>query len=181
MLKKIADADVRSDALDAVFQDQSFFEQCQLKYQQAAKWPADPSRQLEWAIESLLKGPERAIALAQEHGQRDWDEIDAEHRREVRSQIPDTWEDFELDMNSGDLDILELARYFDVVRSCICGEQVIEFDDFVDAVFDFYGLREKERDAAYDDLLGALNESGIEDADGSSLCSYHHHMMEKDD
>jgi ppGpp synthetase/RelA/SpoT-type nucleotidyltranferase len=40
MLKKIADADVRADALDAVFQHQPFFEQCQSEYQQAAKWPA---------------------------------------------------------------------------------------------------------------------------------------------
>lgn len=181
MLKKIADADVRADALDAVFQDAAFFKQCQSEYQQAAKWPADPSRQLEWAIESLLNGPNRALALAKEHGQRDWDGIDAEYQREVRSQIPGTWDAFERDMDAGDLDFLELARYFDVVRSCICGEEMIEFDDLIDAVFDFYSLREKERHVAYDDLLAALSDSGIEDADGSSLCSYHHHMMEKDD
>ena len=55
---------------------------------------------------------------------------------------------------------------------------MIEFDDLMDAVFDFYSLPEKERHAGYDDLLGALNDSGIEDADGSSLCSHHHHTME---
>ena len=181
MLKKIADADVRADALDAVCQDQPFFQQCQSEYQQAAKWPGDASRQLEWAIESLLNGPKRALALAKEHGRRDWDEIDAEYRREVRSRIPDTWDDFERGMNAGDLDFVEVARYFDVLRSCICGEQMIDFDDFIDAVFDVYDLRETERAAAYDDLLGALSESGIEDADGSPLCSYHHHVIEKDD
>jgi putative GTP pyrophosphokinase len=46
MLKKIEDAEVRADALDAVLQDQRFFEECQSQYQRAARWPADPSRSL---------------------------------------------------------------------------------------------------------------------------------------
>jgi len=181
MLKKIEDAKVRADALDAVLQDQRFFKECQSEYQRAARWPADSSRQLEWAIEYLLKGRDKALSLAKVHGQRDWDEVDAEYQREMRSQIPDSWEKFEREMSAGDLDFLELARYFEVVRSCICGEKMIEFDEFIDAVFDYYSLGEKERDQAYDDFLEVLNASGIEDAEGSSLCGYHHHMMEKDD
>ena len=181
MLQKIADAKVRVDALDAILQDRQFAEECQAEYQQAAKWAADPSRQLEWAIDYLLRGRDSALTLARTHGQKDWDEIDAQYRSEVRSAVPGTWDQFQEEMNDGGIDFLDLAQYFGTARECICGEDMIEFDDFIEAVFDHYGLRGDERHQGYDDLLQALNASGVEDADGADLCSYHLHQLNKDD
>jgi ppGpp synthetase/RelA/SpoT-type nucleotidyltranferase len=181
MLQKIADAKVRVDALDAILQDRQFAEECQAEYQLAAKWAADPSRQLEWAIDYLLRGRDSALTLARTHGQKDWDEIDAQYRSEVRSTVPGTWDQFQEEMNDGGIDFLDLAQYFGTARECICGEDMIEFDDFIEAVFDHYGLRGDERHQGYDDLLQALNASGVEDADGADLCSYHLHQLNKDD
>ena len=181
MLKRISDAKVRADVLDAKLQDRDFLKSCQKEYERTTRWPPDPSRQFEWAIEFLLGGKEKALAKAREHGQADWDDIDAQCRSDMCATIPNGWDEFEVEAEDGTLDVLEVGRYFDVVRECMCGEEMIEFEDFVEAVTDHYGLRGDEAHTAYNSMLDILNASGIKDADGSSLCNYHTHLVNKDD
>jgi putative GTP pyrophosphokinase len=181
MLKKISDARVRVDALDTILQDEEFFKLCQARYQETANWPADTSRLLEWAIEELLHGRERALTLARTQGQRDWEEIEAEYQSEIRATIPADWGEFEQELENGSLDLLELARYYGVAKECICGEDLIEYDDFIDAVQEHYNLSGDEAHTAYNTILTELNGSGYEDADGSRLCARCTHKMNKDD
>jgi hypothetical protein len=136
---------------------------------------------LEWAIEELLHGRKRALDLARTNGQRDWEEIEGEYQREIRATIPADWEAFEKELEERSLDLLELARYFGVSKECICGEELIEYDDFIDAVQQHYDLRGDEAHIAYDTVLTGLNDSGFEDADGSSFCARCNHKMNKDD
>ena len=178
MLKKISDAHVRVDALDIILQDEEFFRLCQARYQESTNWPPDPSRRLEWAIEELLNGRKQALDLARTSGQRDWEEIEGQYQRET---IPADWEAFEKELEERSLDLLELARYFGVSKECICGEELIEYDDFIDAVQERYDLRGDEAHTAYDTVLTGLNDSGYEDADGSSFCTRCNHKMNKDD
>lgn len=181
MLKKISDASVRSDALDTLLQDREFLAECDKEYQVAARWPADDSRKLEWAIEALLRGRPEALKLARMHGQGDWDDIVAQSDSEIRATPPSDWNEFEEQLEDRSIDLHELARYFEVARDCLCGEELIEFDDFIDAVQEHYGLRGDEAHMSYDLLLTALNDSGFEDADGSRFCSRCTHKMNKDD
>jgi len=181
MLKKIADACVRADALDALLQDRQFLAEGEKEYQIAARWPADDSRKLEWAIEALLRGRDKALELARAHGQRDWDEIVAQSDSEMRATLPSAWNEFKEQLEYGSIDLHELAQHFDVASECICGEELIEFDDFIDAIQEHYSLRGDEAETSYDFLLTTLNDSGFEDADGSRLCSRCTHKLNKDD
>lgn len=95
MLNKITDASVRADALDALLQDGKFLTACDFEYQKAARWPADESRKLEWAIEALLQSKSKAIDMARLHGQRDREDIVAQSNSEIRAAIPGSWADFE--------------------------------------------------------------------------------------
>jgi len=181
MLKKISDASVRADALDALLQDGAFLTACEAEYQKAARWPADASRKIEWAIEALLQSKSKAIDMARLHGQRDWEDVVVQSDSEIRAAIPGSWANFEEQLEDQSIDIREIARYFEVASECICGEELIEFDDFINAVQEHYGLRGDEAHESYDLLLTALNDSGVEDSDGLRFCSRCNHKMDKDD
>src|SRR5205807_10332848 len=129
--------------------DLRFLAEGDKEYQTTARWPADESRKLEWAIEALLQGRSKALELARVHGQRDWDEIVAQSDSEMRAMLPSDWNEFQEQLEDRSIDLHELARYFDVAKECLCGEELIEFDDFIDAVQEHYGLGGDASETSY--------------------------------
>jgi putative GTP pyrophosphokinase len=181
MLAELKQTGVRADALDTVLQDREFLDACRAAYREETRWPADPTRAFEWAVKSLVNGKEATLNLARQHGKSDWDEVDAQYQSEMRSVLPDKWETLEEELDQGGAAIGEIARYFDTRRDCLCGTEMIEYDDFADALLNHYALRGDEEPPAYQTIIDALASSGFEDADGSDLCSTCHYKLSRDD
>jgi ppGpp synthetase/RelA/SpoT-type nucleotidyltranferase len=180
-LAQIGNQKIRADALDALLQDTTFIEKLGAAYLEHTKWKPYPSRIFEFAIHGVLNGTASAIALARKRGKADWAEVDAQYKSELSYAVPDSWAELKEQLENGEAEIGTLAHYFDGVKSCVCGEEIVEFDDVVDAIQIHYGLDGEDASAATDLLISALDSAGLDDADGGGLCSYCHHVLNKND
>jgi putative GTP pyrophosphokinase len=126
---------------------------------------------------AVAKGDEQAIESAKELGKQEREEIDAVWRREVLSYLPGTYEEFVNALESGRIDVVEIANALDVADKCYCGETIVDPDAFVQAIAGHYG-------ADVDDDLTATLYSGANcwiNPNHPSLCSYHAYQADKDD
>jgi hypothetical protein len=91
--------------------------------------------------------------------------------------LPDTYDEFVADLLSEKVDVVELARAFDVLDRCFCGEPIVDDDAFVESVAHHYDVD------VDNELYGALFETGVccANPDHPNLCSYHAHQADRDD
>jgi putative GTP pyrophosphokinase len=115
-------------------------------------------------------------------GTQEWSEIDQIYRREIMSELPDTFEEFLDYLEPHTKDELEefpdriyqLAEVFDALKECsLCGAPIIDEEIFAENAQEHYGVEDLEGK-----IESAILNSGADVGEGS-LCSYH--AYHKDD
>lgn len=180
-LQQIGDKKVRADTLDALLQDKLFREKLDAAYNEQTKWSPYPTNTFECAVHAALNGTASAIALARKQGKADWAEIDAQYKSEISYAVPESWAELKRRLENGQAEIGTIAEYFDATDTCACTAEIVEFDSLVSSVIDHYGLTDKEASEASDLLIRAMDRAGLDDSEGTGLCSYCHHVLNKDD
>jgi len=180
-LRQVGEKKIRADALDALLRDKTFLGKLDAAYLEHTKWSPYPAMIMECAIHAALNGTASAIAFAKRQGKADWAEIDAQYKSELSHAVPETWSDLKEQLEDRSADIDTIAAYFDAVKTCGCGTEMAEFDDVVSSVQLHYGLEGDDASEASKLVIAALNDSGLEDSDGSGLCSYCNHVFNDDD
>jgi ppGpp synthetase/RelA/SpoT-type nucleotidyltranferase len=180
-LQKTGEKKVRADALDALLQDKTFREKLDAAYLEQTKWSPYPARIFECAVHAALNGTASGIALARKQGKADWAEIDAQFKSEISYAVPETWAELKRRLENRQAEIGTIAEYFDATDTCACTAEIVEFDSLVSSVIEHYGLEDKEASEASDLLIAAMDRAGMDDSEGTGLCSYCYHVLNKDD
>jgi len=180
-LKRIGDKKIRADALDVLLQDKVFLEKLHEAYLEHTKWSPYPALVFECAIHATLNGTASAVALARKRGKADWAEIDAQFKSEISYAVPDAWAELKRQLEDREAAIGTIAEYFDAVDTCACGVEIVEFDSLVSSVIEHYGLDDMEASEASELLIAAMDRAGLDDSEGTGLCSYCYHVLNKDD
>jgi hypothetical protein len=125
-----------------------------------------------------------AADAVSKHGKQEWFEIDQIYRREIASELPDTFEEFleYLEPHTkDDLDdfpdrIYRLAEIFGAIRECsLCGAPIVDEEIFAEEAQEHYGVEDLEGK-----IESAILNSGADIGEGD-LCSYHAYTIHKDD
>ena len=149
-------------------------------YLEHTKWNPWPEKIFGWVVQAAIGGTKFAITLARREGKQDWDEIDAQYKSEMSASVPATWADLRSQLDDGEADLETLMEYFDAKESCVCAEDLYQFETLILGAISHYDLVGDSADEASELITEALNDSDIEDADGHSVCSYCQHVMDKD-
>lgn len=127
---------------------------------------------------AVAKGDKRALKEARNLARREREEIDAVWRREVLSDLPDSFERFVEELEAGHIEVEAVAEALGVAGKCFtCSETIIDEDAFLEAVAAHYDV-----EVDYE-LTGVLH--GVADCwtnpEYPDLCSYHAYQVSKDD
>lgn len=127
---------------------------------------------------ATARGVRAAMARVRANVARERREAARAWRREMLASLPETLDEF-LDDYTGNLSLEELAGLLGATTECaVCGTAIVDADAFAEEVARHYKLDEPD-DRVRDLVLSSGVETG--DFDNSSLCSYHGHVMSKDD
>jgi ppGpp synthetase/RelA/SpoT-type nucleotidyltranferase len=180
-LGQVGDKKIRADALDALLRNKAFLGKLEAAYLEHTKWALYPALLMECAIYAALNGTASAIAFARRQGKADWAEIDAQYKSELSSAVPETWAELKEELGHGNADIGTIAAYFDAVETCVCGTEIADFDSVVSSIQLHYGLDGDDTSEASKLVIRALDDSGMDDSDGTDFCSYCNHVLNDDD
>ncbi len=123
-----------------------------------------------------------AADAVSKHGKQEWFEIDQIYRREIASELPDTFEEFleylepqtKDDLTDFPDRIYRLAKVFNAMKECsLCGAPIINEEIFAETAQEHYGVEDLEGK-----IESAILNSGADVGEGG-LCSYH--AYHKDD
>jgi len=123
-----------------------------------------------------------AADAVSKHGKQEWFEINQIYRREIASELPDTFEEFLEYLEPQTKDDLEdfpdriyrLAEVFGAIRECyLCGAPIVDEEIFAEEAQDHYGVEDLETK-----IESAVLNSAADVGEGG-LCSYH--AYHKDD
>jgi hypothetical protein len=95
--------------------------------------------------------------------------------------IPETWPELKDELEHRTARIETLAEYFDAVDHCACGAEIVEFDSLVESIQDHYKIDDEDASECADIVYAALNSAGMDDSEGTGLCNYCYHTLQKDD
>jgi len=127
-------------------------------------------------------GIEIATGFVNKRGAQEWSEIDQIYRREIISELPNTFKEFleylepHTKNDYGDFPdrIYRLAEVFNAIKEChLCGAPTIDEEIFAENVQEHYGVEDLEGK-----IESAILDSGA-DVDKGGLCWYH--AYHKDD
>lgn len=180
-LQEYADSPIRADALDVLLQDQTFIDRVREAYSSQTKWGPYPESIFRWAVRAAARGKKSAIGLAARDARQDWAEVDAQYKSELSHAVPETWEELKDQLEGRDADLDSLIRYFDAIKTCFCGEEMVDFDSFADSIVTHYRLGEQSGAEAYEIVRDALVHAEYEEYEGRGVCTYHDYIFHKDD
>ena len=180
---------VRCDGIAAALRDEEFQKKLRDAYERHVKWEAENQQVFRCVVHSVADGQDSAIRLAARDGRQEWQDIERTARNEMRSSLPDDPESLlsrYIDPKEDDLagDIEEIASSVGGNRTCVrCGTTIVDPEEFADSVVSHYRLRGKRADSIREDMIQAVNSSGVDVGgwNSSDLCSYCDHVMSKDD
>lgn len=179
---------IRADGLDDVLQDSELLGRLENAYSEHTRWGPQREQVFRWAVDAAAHGTAPALALARREGREDWSEIDAQYKREISSEIPESWEDVEERLahphkdDDPYSDVHLWADYFDAASECgYCSAKLVEVDDLAWRMVKRFKLRGEKADEAYDNLRTLLVHSGVDDSEGTRVCNYCHYKLNKDD
>jgi putative GTP pyrophosphokinase len=190
VVREYGTSQVRADAIDSALQDKALLARFAKAYKKHFDWEPDSAQLFRWAVAAAARGTDAAKRLAERQGREDWAEVDAIGRREILSDLPDTWEGLAASIEHHDkdedpcYDILRWAGVLGGLNHCyICGTEIVDTDELVEALLDHYKLRGKRADDAREKLRNVIFNSGVESGgwSNSSICNYHENVLSKDD
>jgi len=123
-----------------------------------------------------------AVDSATKNGKQEWEDIDQIYRREIATELPDTFEEFLAYLEPHTKDdysdfpdrIYRLGEIFNAIEGCsICGAPIVDKEIFSQNAQEYYGVEDLEGE-----IESLVLQSGIDVGEGS-LCSYH--AYHKDD
>jgi len=127
-------------------------------------------------------GIEIASDAVSKRGKQEWFEIDQIYKREITSELPNTYKEFleylephtKYDHEDFPDRIYRLAEVFNAKKECLlCGAPIVDEEIFSENAQEHYGVEDLEGK-----IESAILDSGV-DVDEGGLCSYH--AYHKDD
>lgn len=176
----------RLDTLDKVLQDASLRTSMETAYEEASGWPLDEESLFLLAPEVAMDAA-KASEIARKRGLEDRNEIEAQARTEVLSELPETLDELVEEITaamSGESYweglAYEVAREFGALNHCFCSASIIDPEAFAEGALEHYGL---DGGDYHGELEAALGSSGFEigTMDSSHTCAYHAYVLSKDD
>lgn len=189
ILREFGSFQIRSDGLEAVLLDTEYMSRLKAEYESHTRWETNPVQHFRWAVWSMVYGPEAGLKQARRDGEQDWQEIDTVARSEMMASLPDTVDDLldelRFPAKDGDpqYDIEHWASALGAVRTCGCGETIVDAEVFAENAVSHYKIRGKHADEVRDEVEAEITNSGVETGGwmNSSRCSYCDHILSKDD
>lgn len=135
-------------------------------------------------LRAFARGDRDAVNYVRRKARREFREIDAVYRRELRSSLPDSIDELlaEFDSHDGEPNVEAWAEALDSgLGSCrVCGTRIVDVEGLAEAVVRHY--RPQHPDDVYQKVVTAVYQSGAEcgGADNASLCPYHEYQAGKD-
>lgn len=153
-------------------------------YKEIVRW--DMSNELLFDFAPLLAvyGPKIAFEAVKKRAQIEWEEVERTYRGEIESEFPETIEQFienlephyKDDLSDFPDKIYRLAEYFNALDAClICSAPIVDEEGFQIGVEKFYKCEDLEGR-----IQTTIINSGV-DIGERGLCSYHAHVMSKED
>lgn len=176
----------RLDGLGKILSDEEFMKFLNIEYTKFFSIDISDEDVFLLAITAAAKGKDIAIKEATRQFQQGYDEISEIAKREEYS-LPESVEKLigELspvtkdDLIDRPLLVGRLARRFDATHECIiCGTAIVEVEDLVEDILEYY---KKDDQGFRDTLTDLLINSGVETGgfDNSSLCAYHEEVISR--
>ena len=164
--------------LETVINSRNYKRRLAKAYKNRTGW--EPQNDLIFQLSPLIAsfGIKVGIDAVTKRAQSEWEEVDQIYKREIASELPDTFEEFleYLEPHAkDDLDdfperVYRLAAVFEALEECsICGAPIIKEEIFAQNAQDHYGV--EDLDGRAESLVA---NSGADIADGT-LCPYHAH------
>jgi hypothetical protein len=178
----------RLDALDRKLADARFLDALRKAYGEEHGLELFDQELFELIPTAVAFGHQAAIDLAKQRAHMNWEELDAQYRRELEAEwLPDTYDEFMDELksyNPRDPDAVpqrvhNLARFFDATSNCIvCGATIVKTDFLAEQIAAHYNLEDKT-----DEIEPELFDSGIETGyqGDSTYCNHCGYMLNKDD
>jgi len=151
-------------------------------YEKNTRWNIPNELIFEAAPLIIVYGIRIAADMVGKHAKQEWFEIGQIYRREIASELPDTFDEFLEYLEPHTKDDLEdfpdriyrLAEVFEATRECkLCGAPIVDEEIFAENAQEHYGVEDLEGK-----IEGAILNSGADVGEGG-LCSYH--AYHKDD
>ena len=151
-------------------------------YEKSTGWNIPNELIFEIAPLIVACGIRIATDAVSKRGKQEWFEIDQIYRREITSELPNTFKEFleYLVPHTKDDDedfpdrIYRLAEVFNAMKECfLCGASIVDEEIFSENAQEHYGVEDLEGK-----IESAILNSGV-DVDEGGLCSYH--AYHKDD
>jgi ppGpp synthetase/RelA/SpoT-type nucleotidyltranferase len=188
VLRETDGADVRSDGLHALLQEEQFISRLKSSYHDVAGFDAMPEQLFRWAASAMPHGKEAAIRAAAREARQEWEEIRSIAQREI---LPDA-RDFERRLLSleyaqkdddPDSDIQSWASALGATVPCsFCGTPIVNPDRLAKAAAKYYGKRGEVARSIRARVKDATEDSGVETGswDNSGMCGHCSYMLYKD-
>jgi len=151
-------------------------------YEKSTGWNIPNELIFEIAPLIVACGIKLAIDTANKHGKQEWEEINQVYRREIASELPNTFKGFLEYLEPHTKDdyedfpdrIYRLAEVFNAMKKCsLCGAPIVDEEIFAENAQVHYRVEDLE-----EKIESAILNSGV-NVDEGGLCSYH--VYHKDD
>jgi len=168
--------------LEEVLLSEKNKKQLQKAYARGTRWNIPNELIFEASPLIATYGIKIAMDAVYKSGKQEWSEIDQIYRREIMSELPDTFEEFLEYLEPHTKDDLEdfpdriyrLAEVFTAVNECsLCGAPIVDEEIFAENAQEHYGVEDLEGK-----IESAILNSAADVGEGG-FCSYH--AYHKDD
>ena len=188
ILRDYETALLRSDGLDKILHDDTFLAEMASAYTEHARWKPQRDQLFRWAVHAAVNGIAAGPALARRAGREAWEEIDHIYKSEISSSIPESWDELEQVLShpskdeDSDYDIQLWAEYFDSAAKCTCcGADLVEVEQLTWRLIEHFKLRRESAAQAFEKIYGLIANSGVDDSEGTEMCSHCRYVLNKDD
>ena len=162
--------------LPSLLRDPSFTRRVDAIYRKTFGFPADISERFTTSVRAIAHTEDAALRHLQNIVDKEVKELDQVWRREILSEMPDSFAEFVEKIERDSESIIPFAEVLSATKHCsVCGEVLVDPDALEESLADYYEL--DEAPGVYTALVG----SGLQipDFDHPNLCMYHGEQFRK--
>jgi putative GTP pyrophosphokinase len=178
----------RLDTVERILNNIVFKRQIRKEYKKLIGLRLDNEGLFLLALFAAVYGNDAAIEESKKRARQEFDEIDAVYKSELRSELPETLNEFISYLSPHTKDdfadfpdrIYRLAKIFEAVRYCsICGSSIVDEGAFAEGALEIYN--DSKNEGAIDKIRSIVCDSGVDtgDLEDSTICSYHGYVLSK--